>query len=402
MRKCLLMSRFGPAAAWVTDSWTVGNMRFSDDLLDEMRAAGDPPADKVVARLFDEQAIDGVNRLMKLLVNNDDVPPAELPPYVRRFLKTTARPPAWADEDRIAEGEEFFGVHGPLIVMAFACASLPACYASRKGVQVLHLTARLQKGAQRRIAETAQLILNVMAPGGLGPDGRGIRDAQKVRLMHAAVRHLCAASGDWDPAWDTPVCQEDLAGTLMTFSIVALDALRTLGVSVSGAEADAYHHSWNVVGHVLGIDERLIVDDVGDAQRLWEEIKRRQWAPSPEGVAMTHALIEAMEHNTPGSVFDGLPSYLVRFLGGDDLGDMLAVRRRDWTSLIGGPLRLFAAAEDMLTDDSALAGGISARFSRQLLEGFSWIARGGERAPFAIPQELASRWGMSRGAARTG
>ena len=152
--------------------------------------------------------------------------------------------------------------------MALACASLPACYAARKGVQVLHLTARLQTDPVRRIGETAQLTLDAMAPGGLAPGGAGVRDAQKVRLMHAAVRHLVGTSGAWDPDWGVPVNQEDLAGTLMTFSIVVVDSLRKLGVSVSDEEADAYFHAWNCVGHILGLDARLLDRHRGRGPRI--------------------------------------------------------------------------------------------------------------------------------------
>ena len=98
----------------------------------------------------------------------------------------------------------------------------------RQGVQVLALTARLHTDPVRRIGETAQMTLHAMSAGGLAPGGAGIRDAQKVRLMHAAVRHLALASDDWVPV-GTPVNQEDLAFTLLTFSIVALDSIRKLG-----------------------------------------------------------------------------------------------------------------------------------------------------------------------------
>jgi hypothetical protein len=282
--------------------------RWTNRLLDQMRQAGDPPVDAVVRELFDDDEIDAVNRLMQTLVRNDDVPRAKLPKVVRSYLRSTDDLPDWADPERIAIGEEFFGVHGPTIVMAFACASLPKCYAFAKGVQVLHLTARLQSDPVRRIAETAQLILNVMEPGGLGPGGRGIRDAQKVRLMHAAVRRLCSRSEHWDTSWDTPINQEDLAGTLCTFSIVPLEALQQLGTSVSDDEADAYLHAWNVVGHVLGLDHRLLAQDVGHATSLWAAITRRQWAQSQENREMTRALVDAIEHRTPGTVFDGLPA----------------------------------------------------------------------------------------------
>jgi hypothetical protein len=366
--------------------------RWTNRLLDEMRQAGDPAADAVVQELFETDRIDAVNGLMQTLVRNDDVPRAKLPKVVRSYLDSTDDLPGWADPRRIALGEEFFGVHGPAIVMAFACASLPKCYACRKGVQVLHLTARLQSDPVRRIAETAQLILNVMAPGGLGPGGRGIRDAQKVRLMHAAVRHLCVRSDQWDADWDTPGNQEDLAMTLCTFSIVPLQALGQLGTTIGEDEAEAYLHAWNVVGHVLGIDRRLLAQDVEHAEQLWSAITRRQWDPSEAGRAMTQALIEAMEHRTPGTVFDGCPAQMVRFLCGDELADMLGVDSRDWSSLLNGPLRLFASHSDAVADHVPFAGRISAHFSHQLLEGLTWVSRGGDRAPFSIPPGLAERW----------
>jgi hypothetical protein len=210
--------------------------------------------------------------------------------------------------------------------------------------------------------------------------------------MHAAVRHLCSRSRHWDTSWDTPLNQEDLAGTLCTFSIVPLEALEQLGVNITDDEADAYLHVWNVVGHVLGIDRRLLAQDVDHATSLWAAITRRQWARSTEGREMTRALVKAIEHQTPGTVFDGFPGHMVRFLCGDELADMLGVNSRSWTSLLTGPLRLFASRSDAVADHVPIAGRISAHFAQQLLEGLSWVARGGERAPFRIPQELAERW----------
>jgi hypothetical protein len=132
---------------------------------------------------------------MTTLVRNDDLPAAKLPKVVRSYLESRTTCLRGPTRSGSRSAKEFFGVHGAAIVMAFACASLPKCYAFRKGVQVLHLTARLQSDPIRRIGETAQLILDVMAPGGLAAEGHGVRDTQKVRLMHAAVRQLCSRSG---------------------------------------------------------------------------------------------------------------------------------------------------------------------------------------------------------------
>src|SRR5829696_2786771 len=129
---------------------------FSDDFLDEMREVGDPPADATIAEIFDGHDVGAVNKVMKTLIANDGVPTKKLPRAVRGYLDDTDDLPPWADPERIAIGERFFEIHGPACVMSLACASLPACYGSRRGVQVLALTARLQSDPVRRIGETAQ------------------------------------------------------------------------------------------------------------------------------------------------------------------------------------------------------------------------------------------------------
>jgi len=370
---------------------------FTDAFLDEMRETGDPTADAVVRRIFATGKVDAVNALMKTLVRNDGVPAKKLPKAVRDYLDATDDLPPWADMERIEAGERFFAVHGPFCVLALACASLPACYAMRKGVQVLSMTARLQADPILRIGETAQMMLHAMAAGGLAPDGAGIRDAQKVRLMHAAVRHLVGRSDAWDPDWGVPVNQEDLAFTLMTFSVAALDSTAMLGRTFSDDDADAYFHCWSCIGHVMGVDARLMPATIDDSRELWDRIVERNWAPSPEGRAMTSALVGAMERAVPGTIFDGFPSYLVRHLGGDDLGDILGVRKRGWTSVLSTPLRLFARGTDLFGDANRAFESVAAHFSTQLLEAVGWVARSGERAPFDIPQELAERWNVRTG-----
>lgn len=65
-------------------------------------------------------------------------------------------------------------------------------------------------------------------------------------------------------------------------------------------DADAYLHNWNCVGHVPGIDDRLICDSIDEGRALWRRISARNWEACPEGRAMTKALIEAMEHVDAG------------------------------------------------------------------------------------------------------
>src|SRR5690242_17423434 len=185
------------------------DVRWANEFLDSMREVCDPPADEAVQSLFTQGLVGSANDLMKQLVAHETVTAEQLPVPLRGYFEQSAKMPSWADKELIREGQAVFSRCGSLSVVALVCASLPTCYAGAEGVQVLHLTARLETDAKRRIVETAQMVVDVMSPGGLEPDGWGIRDAQKVRLMHAAVRYLIRRSGRWNPEWGQPINQED-------------------------------------------------------------------------------------------------------------------------------------------------------------------------------------------------
>jgi hypothetical protein len=367
-------------------SWT-------QDFLDTMREQCDPPADDAVRTLFQQEKVQATNALMKQLVVNEKISVEMLSPTLRGYFEQSGQLPSWADPELIHQGEQLFGRYGPQVLTSLFCASLPACYAAAKGVQVLHLTARLETNAYRRIVETAQMIVDVMAPGGLASDGRGLRSAQKVRLMHAAVRYLIHHSGRWDPAWNQPINQEDMALTVLTFSTVVLQSLERMGCELSDAERQAYYHAWRVVGYVLGVDERLLPETWEDASRLLKVIQQRQYGATSEGQALTRALLELLEHVLPGNAFDGMPATLMRHLLGDATGDLLNVPQGDWTRLLMGPLQVLGWVSDKVVD---LKGPSAARltelFGRRLVEGLFWVNRGPERVPFRLPTVLRESW----------
>jgi hypothetical protein len=367
-------------------------IRWNEESLDLMRQSTDPVADQAVSELFESGEVEAVDGLMNHLVRNDQLIADELPVNIRQYLKQTEALPDWADNSKIAIAEALFGRCGPTICVSLMCASLPSAYAAAKGVQVLRMTARLKSDTTRRIGETAQMIVDVLAPGGLAPGGLGIRAAQKVRLMHAAVRNLISRSGRWNPEWGQPINQEDLAGTLMTFSWIVLDALDKLKIRVDPHEAEAYVHAWNVVGHVMGIRSELLPDGVAQAGELTQIISLRQQQPSEAGQEMTRALVEMLEHQSPGTLFKGFPDTMIRHLVGDEVADMIGVKQEDWTSRLIGPVcDLFGILE---TDKhrSAILSKVAARFSIEFVESIAWLYRGGNRAAFRIPDTLREQW----------
>src|SRR6185436_16758318 len=118
--------------------------------------------------------------------------------------------------------------------------------------------------------------------GSFSAGGRGMRAAQKVRLLHAAIRRMTREHTGWDMADGLPLNQEDLAATLMTFSVIVLDSVDRLDVPASAEEREAWLHLWKVIGALLGIRSELLPRDVADGDALMESIRRRQWVRSPQ------------------------------------------------------------------------------------------------------------------------
>jgi len=255
------------------DLWT-------NEDLDQMRRIGDPLADSVVTSLFEEGGIFAVTEMMKTMVMNDDPSPELFPPQLREYVETTSRL-APVDQTRVGGGQLLFQKHGPEIILVLAFYSLPASYAARKGVQVLYRSGYLNNRAIHRVFETTQMIVDVLTPGGLNAHGRGVRTAQKVRLMHAAIRKLILTHPEnpWDEELGVPINQEDLAGTFLVFTQLIIEGLQRLEVPTSPEEQQGYLETWKVIGRVMGIQEPLIPETMSEAKVLCDLIQARQVQP---------------------------------------------------------------------------------------------------------------------------
>jgi hypothetical protein len=383
-----------------------GGSKWSDALLDPMRELGDPLADGPVAAVLERGGADAVNALMQTLVRVDQPVPEQLPDEIRAYLVETLPLPDWADMGKIKRGQRLFETWGLEIACCLFCASLPSAYAAAKGVKVLYLTARLVTDPRRRVMETGQFLIDVASVGGLDENGKGRRAIQRVRLMHAAVRHLIKARneltpGTWHPDWGTPINQEDLAGTRMSFSYVFCEPMRRLGVRVPAEDVEAYLHLWNVIGHLLGVRDELLVHDIADATALVDAIRRRQDKASPEGQELTRALLDLMDELTPVHRLDGTIPPLIRHLIGDETADLLLIPKSDLADHLGPLARIakwfFVHVLGQIERDLPryrLASRMAAPFGRDLLDTGFKLERGGDRAPFDMPDHLARNWDL--------
>jgi hypothetical protein len=369
--------------------------QWTDAVLDPMRSAGDELADHVIATLFSDSEVGAVNDMMRTLITNEFPEPAAFPQIVRDYLSETDHLPPWADTALIEAGEKVFWRYGPKLVLIFNCYALPWDYLGQKGVQVLALTNRLQSNPTRRITEVSQFLVDVLQPGGLTTaGGRGRRSIQKVRLMHAAVRRLAAQSPAWKPAWDLPINQEDLAGTLMSFSWIALDGLGKLDIPLSDADKEAYLYCWRVVGHLLGVREELVPTNIASARDLAASIARRQFGPSPEAQSLTKALVDMMANTLPGDVFGHVAPLLIRYFLGKEWASWLGIEGH-FLNLMAGPLRLLGLEAGTILEDSQALSALAEKVGHLLIESLVYVERGGNRPSFTIPVELRQQWGIN-------
>jgi hypothetical protein len=373
-------------------------MRYTTRLLDSLRQEGDPVPDAIVARLAASGETSAVNAIMRGLVTNDQPVPAALPDDLETWLREGARLPVDVDPARLARAGELFQEHGLQLTAILSTAALVNCYADARGVRALTFTETLARSPYRRAAETAQFVLYVMAPNGLAPGGTGIRVIQKVRLMHAALRHLIRATGRWpESELGTPICQEDMLLTLLMFSSETLKHLSRLGVRLDRSDAEDYLYTWTVIGRLLGIRADIMPADLREAENARRLIVARAFGPTPEGVMLTRALLEMHDRLVPGEMFDGLLPALVRFLVGETVADWMEVPRTRWDRAMRHYIHL-GRYLDFLDRSTGSLGDLVDSMALALLDRAAISATGYTRAAYDIPTELRLAWVARRAA----
>jgi hypothetical protein len=366
--------------------------RWNHDTLDAMRQLGDAPADALVSHVYEDENLERVQVLLSTLGRNDDIPEEGISPDIRSFFDVVPYVPEPAT---VVEGQRLFADYGPEMLMVLACCSLPAAYAAEKGVKVLCGTNYLKEKARRRLFETAQMVVDVMSPGGLGPRGRGRITARKVRLMHAGVRQLLLRQQWRTDELGVPINQEDLAGTLMTFSVLVLDGLRKLEINVPNDRAEAYLQTWCAVGRMMGIVDEMIPADLNEARELMALIQERQIRASDHGRELTFALLEMLEAQMlPG--FKGVPAALMRTFLPVEVADSLGVYAPPvWDQGVKTGITVGHALEAMT--EPVFPRRTLRPVGMRLLQFLISAHLLGSRPQFAIPRGLHDSWLSSRG-----
>lgn len=376
-------------------------MKWTDEFLDRKRRLADPLADKVVETIVLERGENEAFKIFDLLIRNIEMPVNDLPDEVNDFLHSTNQLPEWADPSRIKLARELFLDHGPKFLLFLFYKSLPLLYTDKKGAEVLVRTSRLTHNVEditiftRRIAETGQFMIDVMSDGGLKPGARGIQSIQKVRLIHAAIRRFIKRT-----EWDTenlgePINQEDMALTLMTFSISPITALQQIGIHESEERLDAYLHAWCAIGEILGINRDLLPDTLEEAQQLLDKILERQSGSSDAGKLLAKALVQFSRETFPRDRLDDAPVYIIRSLIGRERADMLHLYPKYSILGIAIPLflrKIFNVAERLEDKIDGPVRLVIDRVSDKMVKAMVGYFDTYKQRKFSIPDEMENRW----------
>ncbi|MGI5484215.1 oxygenase MpaB family protein [Streptomyces lavendofoliae] len=375
-------------------------MTHTEQSLDALRLAGDELADATVATLFERGEVGKFNTLMRYVSTVGQPLPEGLPEVARAYLNETSSPPSWVDWDEMERARLFFIDNNVHISTALSFASMPACYVVPHVAKLLSATHSLNYPS-KRMAETGQFTVYLMQPGAFEDGSRFIPAAQKVRLLHASIRHHLRREDRWDTATlGTPICQEDMIGGQMMFSIQVLDALHRLGVHMSVEGAEAYYYAWRVVGAMLGVDQDHVPQGLEAARRFSDQYMIRHMGPSEEGARLTRQLIDLYEEVVPGTLFDPVVAALIRYLVGDTCADWLQVPRTSWDRVVKVAPALLNVLET-IEDRSPLGAWALDRFGHlTTLFELSSLTRG-RVMHYAVPEHLKKDFGVSTRAART-
>ena len=264
-----------------------------DPWLDAFRHRCDPLADEAVAEIGPVPA--GTELLAAVRGRA-----AATTGACRRFVEATAQMPAWVRLEEHEAGRRMFLQHG-LLSLFVGFTVLVETYAGSRDNKVLMMSGRIGGQASfRRLVETARFVDQVVARGGLLPDGLGTKALLSVRLLHARVRTHCRRAGYDVERYDQPINQEAMGGTLMFFSSGVIKALEMLGVVIHPEEKESYHRLWRTAGFLMGVDEALLPETYEDELALYERVKAHAFFPDDDTRTLFESSVSGVVRGAAG------------------------------------------------------------------------------------------------------
>ena len=308
----------------------------------EYRQLCDAPADQLVQQLFDAYGDKTARQVYLQLIHTfSQIDIQSLPKEIVDFHTQNEKNIRIKHPEKIDIAADFFQSHGHSMFLILITKCLPQLYSSYRGSKVLYETGYLvgkdnETLVARRLMETAQFFIDIMSKDSFQPGHYGFFSATKVRIIHAYVRKFM-----WDKGWnekfsneyDQPVCQEDMMGTLLAFSVCNIEGIRKMGLLVSEEEADAIVYTWHIAGKLLGVADEFNPDSFEEGHLLFHHLIHKEKKLGMENKVLVDAILNFMRSIfTPAALNytalkkqNKLPELLVSYLVGKEVSPYIGL-----------------------------------------------------------------------------
>jgi hypothetical protein len=314
----------------------------------EYRQLCDAPADKLVQLLFETYGDKKARKIYLQLIHAfDRIDAEQLVPEIVEFHRANEAIVDIDHPEKIRLASEYFMQNGHAMFLMLICKCLPQIYSSYRGARVLYETGYLvgknnEALVARRLMETAQFYIDVMSEDSFRRGGYGFFSATKVRIIHAYVRKFL-----WDKGWNEklapefgqPVCQEDMTGTILAFSVCMIEGIQKMGLLISEEEIDAVMYTWHIAGKLLGVSDAFNPASFNEGSVLFHHLLHKEKKLGKENKALVDAIIGFMRSiYTPNALIragfkdqNKLPEILVSYFVGKEISPYIGLTyHTDW------------------------------------------------------------------------
>ncbi len=236
--------------------------------LGERLTVGDEAADRLAEWML-QAGMTETRPLFERALSRGIAGVPDAPAPLREFFDVVEAVPEWVDWDLIRRGERAMRRGGADGMYIARDVSLLGGYQFSGFNKTLVRTGALEKGSNKRFAETMQWAMDVISENGMDPGGVGYRSTLRVRLIHAMVRRHVAAMPDWRGAeWGLPINQTDMAATLVGALIAPSAGGIGMGLLLAPGDYAGIAHLTRYVGWLIGVDDEWLPRDYRDGIRV--------------------------------------------------------------------------------------------------------------------------------------
>ncbi|MFF2074675.1 oxygenase MpaB family protein [Kitasatospora sp. NPDC058162] len=283
-----------PEAAWVMPA-------------DQAALAGDPEADDVIDQLVRDDQMPAANQVFHAWTRNDQPVPDTAPPVLYEFLRRNVvlAPEERAALDRLAHGDTIKLIQGNMeaLTVTEAFGGLFAALADPLlAKSVWYAKYDLVMDIGRRFSRTMNTLWDTLGTNSWDPSGNALVTLVKLRLVHAAARHMALAHG-WDRGRaGMPISQRLEVEELMYVGAYNVQLAAKYDFHPTPRQIDELMAVVRVGGRLLGIEDRYNPRTLEQANQVLADAAANHRATSDEGVKLARNMLDWMDRKIfPGA-----------------------------------------------------------------------------------------------------